>query len=249
MKRFLPFLLSTTLLAECLDAQAVRIIGKDTVTNADTAVKTTNGSVNVYDSALVAALNSNAVSTVGGIPIIASCDLSAVTDGLGHNGTNTCFSTPSASAYSANQTVANSGTAGSVIPMQFQVCRTVGGSGMILRARVKIAADTGFAGQGLVLVLYKNLPTVAAGDHATFSTSESAHLGQIAITLDRHFTDYEKGIGIPTVGTGITFDCGATNGAVPVQGTIIYGLLYASTGFNPQASAKAISVVLEGAGN
>lgn len=151
-----------------------------------------------------------------------------------------CFqTTTSTTLYSYNMLVADSATAGSVTTMTFAACRTTGGSGMIRRARVKIASDSGYALQPVILKLYKSAPTINAGDHATWNTTESEFLGSITVVLDQHFSDYEKGIGAPDKGGEINFSCAAGS-------QNIYGLLVAGGNITPaSASAKNVTAVLE----
>lgn len=147
------------------------------------------------------------------------------------------FTTPAGvSAYASGQLIANSATAGSVTPLSFIVGRSNGGTGMIRRVRVK-TPDTGFAGKVVTVAFYRDSPTPTNGDHAAWLTTESNYIGSVSVTLDQHFSDFEKGIGAPTVGTEINFDCGAA-----VQ--TIYGLVVAGGAITPQG-AKTMTVVVE----
>jgi hypothetical protein len=150
------------------------------------------------------------------------------------------FTTPSGTtAYSAGQLIANSATAGSVTPLSFTVCRVNAGTFQIDRIRAK-TTDTGFAGQTLRIWLYKDAPTLTNGDHGTALSTESNFLGETYVTLASHFSDYEKGIGVP-VGGLIKGDC-ATGSQV------IYGLVVAGTAITP-VGAKLVSVTVESTSN
>jgi len=148
------------------------------------------------------------------------------------------FTTPAGtSAYALNNLIANSATAGSVVPMTFtSACRVNGGTGMIRRLRIK-TPDTGFAGQTVTEYFYRDSPTVTNGDHAAWLSTESNYIGAVTVTLDKHFSDYEKGVGTPSVGTEINFDCATGS-------TAIYGLLVAGGAITPQG-AKVITAVAE----
>lgn len=147
--------------------------------------------------------------------------------------------TATTTALADGQLLANSATAGSVTPLDFAtVCRVNQGTGMIRRARVKIA-DTGLAGKILVLKLYRDSPTVTNGDHGAWLSSESNFIGQIPVTLDQHFSDpFEKGVGAPAVGSEINFDCASAS-------THLYGLLVSSGASGTLQGSKVVTVVLE----
>ncbi|MGI4879214.1 MAG: hypothetical protein ACRYG4_17200 [Janthinobacterium lividum] len=148
------------------------------------------------------------------------------------------FTTPTGvTPYAFGQLIANSATAASVVPMTFTTaCRVQGGTGMVRRARIKVA-DTGFAATAVALQLYRDLPTITNGDHGVWLTTDSTFLGTIPVTFDKHFSDVEKGIGSPSVGSEINFDCAAGS-------QTIYGLLTATSGITP-VGAKLVTVVLE----
>jgi hypothetical protein len=148
------------------------------------------------------------------------------------------FTTPSGTtAYAVGDLIANSGGAGSVVPLSFPVCRNAAGTGMVRRARIK-TPDTGFAGATVRLHLYKNAPTVANGDNGVFSSTEAEWLENIDVTLDQVFSDpLEKGVGVPAHGVEVNFDC-----ATGTQ--VISGLVEARGAITPQG-AKTMSVVLE----
>lgn len=142
-------------------------------------------------------------------------------------------------AYASGQLVANSVTAGSVVPMQFSAARVAAGTGMVRRARIS-TSKTGLAGTEVIrLHLFKLLPTPVNGDGAAFSVNGIAaiHIGYFDVTMDRVFTDGSKGFGVPAVGSEITFDAAAGS-------QIIYGLLEARGTFTLD-SAGTLNVALE----
>ncbi|HEV2530942.1 hypothetical protein [Phenylobacterium sp.] len=147
------------------------------------------------------------------------------------------FTTPaSVVAYASGNLIANSATAGSVVPLSFTVCRVNAGTGMVRRARIK-TPDTGFAGVTVTLKLYRDSPTNTNGDHGAWLTTESNYLGSMPVTFDQHFSDAEKGIGAPAIGSEINFDCAGGS-------QIIYGEVVAGGAITPQG-AKLMSVTLE----
>lgn len=140
-------------------------------------------------------------------------------------------------AYASGDLIANSATAGSVTPLDFSAaCRIAGGTGLIRRARIK-TPDTGFANASVVLYLYRDSPTVTNGDNGAWLTTESNFIGSIPITVDKHFSDAEKGIGAPAIGSEINFDCATAS-------QHIYGLEAAAGAITPQG-AKLHTVILE----
>jgi hypothetical protein len=153
------------------------------------------------------------------------------------------FTTPAGTvAYSAGQLIANSATAGSVVPLQFSACLAAGGAGGYVGVRVK-TTDTGFAGKKVVVKLHKLQPTYSNGDHAAWLTTESDGLPPISVTLSEHYADFEKGFGAPdNNGTAngrslVAFDCNAGS-------QVIYGELVAGEAITPQGG-KAFTVTLE----
>lgn len=157
------------------------------------------------------------------------------------------FTTPAGTtAYSASDLIANSGTAASVVPMQFTVCRANQGTGAIARARIK-TTETGQAGKVIGLKLYRSDPSASTGitngDNGAWLTKEADYFATLSVTLDQHFSDFEKGVGVPDQGTVAYFDCGAGS-------QVIFGLLVQGTGGSATlVGAKAYTVIVEGVVN
>jgi len=100
-------------------------------------------------------------------------------------------------AYTAGDLIANSTTAGSVVPLALPVARVAGGTGIIRAIRLK-ASGAGAAGATVRVHLYRQSPTVTNGDNGVWLTTESEYVGSVDVTLDRTFSDAVKG----TVGPG-----------------------------------------------
>jgi hypothetical protein len=141
-------------------------------------------------------------------------------------------------AYASGDLVANSTTAGSVVPMTFAVTRASGGTGAIVRARLK-KTTTGVTNAAFRVHLHKNAPTYSNGDNGAWLTTESLYLGSFDITMDRVFSDGAKGIGIPVTGNGqpILFDAatGSQN---------IYAEIEARGAYTP-GNAEVFTLTLE----
>lgn len=147
--------------------------------------------------------------------------------------------TTSTSARSASTLIANSATAGSVTPLTFTVARNNGGYVQIERARLKVATDTGWANQPFILKLYRSSPTCTNGDSGAWLTTEADYIGDIPITTDQHFSDFEKGVGVPNKSDRIIVSC---NSGVQT----IYGLLVTGAAMTAAGASKTFTVVLEG---
>lgn len=140
-------------------------------------------------------------------------------------------------AYTSGDLVANSTTAGSVVPLQFTVARVALGSGMIRRVRLR-KSGTGITNASFRLHLYAAAPgTVTNGDNGAWSTSGVAdYLGSLDVTCDKAFTDGASGNGTPTNGSEINFALSS--------GQIVYGLLEARGAWTP-TSGEVITAALE----
>lgn len=138
--------------------------------------------------------------------------------------------------YVIGQLVANSVTAGSVVPLSWTAARLPAGNFFVRRARLK-KSTASLTNASFTLYLYATSPTVANGDGATFSSTESTSLGSFNITCSTSFSDPAAGgIGVPTVGSEI--------GVALASGQTIYGLLVAAGAYTP-GSAEVFTVVLE----
>ena len=131
-------------------------------------------------------------------------------------------------AYASGDLVANSTTAGSVVPLSFTVS-----PGPLQIRRVRIArtkADITTA--ALRLHLYAALPTVANGDNGAWSSTQAAtHLGAVDVTFASLMSDGATGQATTEI------NC-------QTSGTVIYGLLEARSALAP-ASGEVFAVTLE----
>lgn len=138
--------------------------------------------------------------------------------------------------YASGDLVANSVTAGSVVPLAFSM---VGRGGYVKRVRVK-KSGTGVTNAAFRLHLYTASPVPANGDNGAWSTTKAAnYLGSVDVTVDKAFTDGAVGVGSPTVGAEVPFNLAA----LP-SGRTLYGLLEARGAYTP-ASGETFDVSLE----
>lgn len=146
------------------------------------------------------------------LPVVIASDQAPLTAGGLTAVVTATFNRPAnTTAYASGQLVANSTTAGSVLPLALAVARVNAGTGAIRRVRLS-TNKTGLAGTEVFRVhLFKSTPTVANGDNGAFSVNGVAaiHLGIFDVTLDRVFSDGSKGVAAPIVGSEILFDAGA----------------------------------------
>ena len=140
-------------------------------------------------------------------------------------------------AYASGDLVANSTTAGSVVPMSFQLGNAFGiGVFRLTRARI-IKTNTSPTNANFRLHLYQSSPTPANGDNGAWSTSAAADwLGNIDVTSMLAFTDGCCGTGSTAAGSEMFIRLKA--------GSTVYGLLEAKAAYTP-GNAESFTVVLE----
>lgn len=147
-------------------------------------------------------------------------------------------------AYAAGDLVANSTTAGSVIPLSFtNAVRTAGDCLRIERVRVE-KSGTSLTNASFRLHLFEDSPTPTVGDNGVYNNAGALatnnilnHAGTFPVTMQWSGSDGAMGIGVPTTGSGVT--------ASPTSGTTLFGLLEVTGAYTP-VSGEIFYVVLEG---
>lgn len=92
-------------------------------------------------------------------------------------------------AYAVGDLVANTTTAGSVVPLSLTIARTLGGSGIIRRVRIR-KTGTSLTNASFRVHFFSSWPTVANGDNGVFSSSGSAsYFGSADVSMTQTFTD------------------------------------------------------------
>ena len=136
-------------------------------------------------------------------------------------------------AYASGDLVANSTTAGSVVPMEFKFAtKGQGIASRVRRARI-VTSSTSVTNASFRLHLFCASPTVANGDNGAFSTSLAAkYIGQVDITVGQAFTDGAFGAAT----TDMLFQT--------LSGTSLYGLIEARAAYTP-TSGGTFTVALE----
>lgn len=140
-------------------------------------------------------------------------------------------------AYASGDLLANSTTAGSVVPLEFTIGD--GASGMIRRVRLRTSRTSGGTTNAMFrLHLYRAAPTPANGDNGAFSTNQAAsYLGAFDVTVDSQFTDGAAGNGLPLAGSEIGFQ-------LPAGTTSLRGLLEVRAAYTP-VSGEQFTAALE----
>jgi hypothetical protein len=139
-------------------------------------------------------------------------------------------------AYAIGDLVANSTTAGSVVPMTIAVSRLIDKDFSILRARLK-KTGTSITNAQFRVHLYKDTPTCTNGDNSAWLTTESTYLGGLDVTMDKVFSDFAKGIGAANTAPAIS--------GLPSVGTVdIFALIEARAAYTP-VSAEVFTLTLE----
>jgi hypothetical protein len=159
------------------------------------------------------------------MPTCVSRDVSAVS-----------FTRPAdTTAYASGDLVANSTTAGSVVPLNFpNVSNGPGRTVQVRRVRVN-KTGTGVSNASFRLHLFNILPTVGGGDNAAISISTGAakYLGQVDVTVGQAFGDGAAGQATTEI------NCHPVGGS-----SNLYGLLEARGAYTP-ANAEVFTVAIE----
>lgn len=162
-----------------------------------------------------------------------------VTPGTGHAMviTGSVMTRPAdTTAYASGDLVANSTTAGSVVPIPFASAVFAGGEvTRIERVRIK-TSSTSVTNAQFRVHLYNASPVPVNGDNGAWSTPVGSYIGAFDVTVDRAFSDGAEGAGVPLVGNAITF-------MIPT-GTTLYALIEARAAYTP-TSAGTFTVLLE----
>lgn len=138
-------------------------------------------------------------------------------------------------AYASGDLVANSTTAGSVVPMSFTALPSLNYGGRVKAAKVAFS-DTVLTNASFRLHLYNASPVPTNGDNAAWLTSLVAnYLGFVDVTVDKAMSDGAAGraAAIASTGDGLNF-----------QSTTLYALLEARAAYTP-TSAEVFVVTLE----
>jgi hypothetical protein len=146
-------------------------------------------------------------------------------------------------AYASGDLVANNTTAGSVVPLSWNIHRNPSGSVRIKRAKIKKSTNV-TTNASFRLHLYTSSPTVTNGDNGAWLSTESGYLGFIDVTVDKAFSDGSANHFAPVYSTAIDVLVRLTGTKGIASEVKIYGLLEARAAYTP-GSAEVFTVSLE----
>lgn len=147
------------------------------------------------------------------------------------------FSRPAdTTAYASGDLVANSTTAGSVVPVSLlNAVREEGGVSRIERVRLR-KTGTSITNASFRVHLFSAAPTVTNGDNGAFLSILANYIGAFDVVIDRAFSDGAAGAGLPVNGAAATF-------TIP-SGTTLYALIEARGAYTP-VSGETFTVIAE----
>lgn len=130
-------------------------------------------------------------------------------------------------AYAANDLVANSTTAGSVVPMSFVIPKG-NGNGIQIRA-IKIHKTGATATNANFAVhLYASSPTVTNGDNGAWLSTHSGYLGKLEAAIMTAFSDDAAVVDSMSEAADLHF--------VLNSSSVVYGLMMADAAYTPEAN-------------
>lgn len=141
-------------------------------------------------------------------------------------------------AYSVGDLVANSTTAGLVLPLEVSVARFNGGSGCIIGAKLR-KTDSSLTNAYFRVHLFRSAPTVITnGDNGAFAVNNAAgYIGYIDMVMDVSLTDGAIGVGSAGPGPFRVFETASNS-------KVLYALIEAKAAYTP-ASGETFTLVLE----
>jgi hypothetical protein len=163
--------------------------------------------------------------------------------GITGNPTSVLTRPANTTAYTANQLIASSVTAGSVVVPSFNVsgCQLSACAQSSLLRRIKLLtnATTGMGSATFTIEFWSAAPTFTNGDGGAYAVATGAAkwLGSMTITTFTQVGDGAYGIGTPPVGSEISMNLGPGNSQV-------FWTLDATVGFTP-ISGQTFTLVAE----
>lgn len=144
--------------------------------------------------------------------------------------------------YTTGDLVANSTTAGSVVPLELRGFAVNNQASTIIRRVELVKSGTSTTNAAFRVHIFRRPPaTITNGDNGAYSVSGAAdYIDSLNITMDRAFTDGAAGIGVPLVGSEILVRfTGSTT-----QGQSLFALIEARGDYTP-ASAEIFTLTVD----
>lgn len=171
-------------------------------------------------------------------PVVISSDQTPVpSSGVVANPTANFTRPADTTQYTSGDLVANSTTAGSVVPLTLTAARVSAGSFTIRRVKLHKSTTTTTSASFRVHLFTTAPATITNGDNGAFSVSGIAdYIGAADITMDRTFTDGAAGFGVAMIGSDFSWKL--------ASGTTIRALIEARAAYTP-GNAEVFTVTLD----
>ena len=150
-------------------------------------------------------------------------------------------------AYATGDRVADLTASATVLEFS-SMARATGEAVRIERARIRKSGAT-LTNASFRLHLFRTLPTVSVGDNGVFNASNvlalsdvAGYVGSIDIAMDKAAAVGARGVGVPSVGSGITCEAAGAAG----HETSLWAVVEALAAYVP-ASGETFTVTLEAA--
>jgi hypothetical protein len=152
-------------------------------------------------------------------------------------------------AYAVGDLVANSTTAGSVVPVELVGATRVPGEAIrIERVRLRKSGPS-LANAAFRVHLFRKAPVATVGDNGGFNLAGvlalgdiEGHAGYVDLVMDLAAAVGARGVGVPSTGSGVTCEASGAAG----HETSLWALVEARAAYAP-ISGEAFVVTLEGA--
>lgn len=152
-------------------------------------------------------------------------------------------------AYAVGDLVANSLSAGLVVALELTgATRAAGEAVRIERVRLRKSAP-GLTNAAFRVHLFRKPPSVSVGDNGVFNASGvlaladiEGHVGAVDVVMDTAAVIGARGVGLPSVGAGMTCESAGGTG----HETSLWALIEARGAYTP-AAGETFHVTLEGA--
>jgi hypothetical protein len=184
--------------------------------------KTINTLPNAGQATMANSLGVAVASDQSAIPV------TSLSSGAITNPTSTLTRPANTTAYAANQLIASSTTAGSVVVPSFAIATTAGGA-IIPRLRMRTNATTGWSAVNLSINLWSTAPTYTNGDGGAYAvaTGSAGWLGNFLMILTQFGDGAVGAVALTSAnelvlklasGTSIFWDVQILGAATPISG-------------------------------